>query len=279
MSVAASTDFIYIRANSLRVDVKRLKSALSNYGYDIESIPWYKYAYKVSNINSSSLGRLLEYQQGYFYVQSLSSMVPVLVLGPTEKDYVLDLAAAPGSKTTQIAMHMGNKGVLVANDPSYMRLKSLGSHIDRLGVLNVCITNYDGRQFPSSVKFSKILLDAPCSSIGSRKGCVAHSVNRIRSLARLQKALLVKAFDLLAENGELVYSTCTTTVEENETVIQYLLSKRGSARLVDVNELLSFEHSYGMCSDDSLNRLVARYQLDEKFFVAKVRKCGDGDVL
>ncbi len=263
---------VSIRVNCLRTEPRELHDALESQGYAVDKVSWYDCAYTVSGREEKSLGRTIEYQLGHYYIQSLSSMVPAMILAPKPNDIVLDLAAAPGSKTTQMSMHMQNRGVIVANDSSYMRLKSLGSHIDRLGVLNACITNYDGRRFPSGIKFTKILVDAPCSSIGSRKGCISHSENRIRSLARLQTSLILRAFDLLDDGGVLVYSTCTTTIDENEDVVAHLLAKRPNAVIADAGSDIVFDYARGCGQDAHINENVVRYELDEAFFVAKIVK-------
>lgn len=260
---------LYIRANTLRISLDDFIVRMQKYG--IKQVEWYRNAFSTEY---QDIAKTLEYKIGLFYVQSLSSMVPVIVLDPQPGDFVLDVSAAPGSKTTQMAMHMQNTGVIVANDVSFMRLKSLGSHIDRLGIVNVCITNLDGRRYPRIAKFNKILLDAPCSSMGSRKGvCMEYSENRINSLAKLQKSLLVRAFDLLEPGGTLVYSTCTKTLMENEWVVRHLLEKRKNALLEKVE--LPFEFSRGESGDLSIDGNVCRFTLDEEFFVAKVKKAID----
>ncbi len=256
---------VSIRINNLRIGKKEFLERMSR--FSLTPVEWYGQAYKS---DAESLGKSLEYQLGYFYIQSLSSMVPVLVLDPKPGDMVLDMAAAPGSKSTQCAMHMEDKGVVVANDVSYMRLKSLASHVDRLGITSIAMTNFDGQRFPSVAPFSKILLDAPCSSMGSRKNILPHSEGRIRSLAKLQKSLLLRGFDLLAPAGTLVYSTCTTTVEENEQVIENLLSKRDNAKVEKLQLPFAFEKGLG--GNSEVDSDVCRFTLDESFFIAKITK-------
>lgn len=262
-----STDSaVYIRQNTLRIQDCEFNEVMGKYG--IKPVGWYAHAYRC---DYPDLARTLEYSRGYFYIQGLSSMVPVLLLDLAPNDVLLDISAAPGSKATQAAMHMQNSGVIVANDISYNRLKSLGSHIDRLGILNIALSNCDGRKMPRVAVFSKAIVDVPCSSFGSRKASRQHySENRIRSLARLQKQLLLRAYDLVAEGGTLVYSTCTTTVEENEMVVAALLEKRPTAKLVEVQ--LPFESNRGNSGISEVDAYVARFELDEAFFVSKIIK-------
>ncbi|MEM4332502.1 MAG: RsmB/NOP family class I SAM-dependent RNA methyltransferase [Candidatus Micrarchaeia archaeon] len=254
-----------IRINSLRISRDEFEGIMSKYG--ITPVSWYSGAYTSDYEN---LSKTLEYQLGYFYIQSLSSMVPPLVLDPKPGDVVLDVAAAPGSKSTQCAMQMNDKGVVIANDVSYMRLKSLASHIDRLGITCIAMTNFDGRRFPKLASFNKVLLDAPCSSMGSRRCTIQHSDGRIKSLAHLQKSLLLRAFDLLSPEGTLVYSTCTTTIEENEGVINALLEKRDDVVLE--TPVLPFRHEKGISGNSVIDEKVCRFTLDESFFIAKLRK-------
>ncbi len=271
----------YYRMNPLRIDFQEFKERMSKYG-EFTQIDWYPLAFQTD----ANWAKTIEYELGYLYAQSLSSMIPPLILNPSKEDIVLDMAAAPGSKTTQMAIAMENEGVLIANDSSYMRIKSLASHIDRLGLTNVVITNFDGRRIPKFMEFNRILLDAPCSSMGSRKGCrVEFSEKRIKSLARLQESLLIHAFDLLVEGGTLVYSTCTNTIEENEGVIERLLEKRENVKLEPVNlpfkakKLESFDdyslgwiYQEGQSDVEEVRKNVRRFNLDEYFFTAKIRK-------
>ncbi|HLC68973.1 MAG TPA: RsmB/NOP family class I SAM-dependent RNA methyltransferase [Candidatus Bilamarchaeaceae archaeon] len=246
-----------IRVNTLRISPAELKSAMGRYG-KVETVPWYPSALIVQGEN---LANTQEYQLGYFYLQSLASMLPVIALDPQPGEHILDLAAAPGSKATQIAQHMKNSGILIANDDAYMRLKPLGGHIGRLGILNCAVTEYDGRKLPSIMHFHRVLLDAPCSGLGSRFTHSPYSPNRLRQMCKLQKQLLVHAFDLLLPGGRLIYSTCTTRNEENEEVVQRLLDKRSDAKLEKPG--LPVPHTYGP---------GARIELDEFFFIAQLTR-------
>lgn len=255
----------HLRVNYLRISNSEFEKVMEK--YELKKIDWIEGVYSTEH---EKMGNTLEYQKGLFYIQSLSSMVPVFVLKPKKKDVILDMASAPGSKTTQIAIELNNEGIIIANDISYNRMKSLSSHIDRLGIMNVGITCFDGMRFPGYIKFNKILIDAPCSSMGSRKACDVKSENRIKSLSKLQKHLILRAFDLLLPEGELVYSTCTTTYEENENVIENLFNKREDA--VPIEFELPFEVQKGFSSDKRVEMCSKRYELDESFFVAKIKK-------
>ena len=208
-------------------------------------------------------------------------MIPPVILNPGENDLVLDLAAAPGSKTTQIAQLMKNKGLIIANDIKYNRLKALSINLQRLGILNTIITLRSNSSF-KEMKFDKILLDAPCSGSGAiRKSLKTLKIWNPHMLIKLsndQKRLLLNMFDSLAQNGTLVYSTCSIDPEENEAVINFLLKNR-EAKLEKID--LDIKKSpvildYGKEHfNDEIKKCLRIWPQDndtEGFFVAKITK-------
>ncbi|HOW36886.1 MAG TPA: RsmB/NOP family class I SAM-dependent RNA methyltransferase [Candidatus Pacearchaeota archaeon] len=225
-----------IRCNTLKISCDELKKRLENKGWKIKQP--YKSAPEIfvieSNLDPGELGRSLEHQLGYYYVQELSSMMPVLALKPQPGDFVLDLCASPGSKTTQIASEMKNEGLLIANDVSLPRLKILASNLERCGVANEIITRRDGvylckKLEEEGFQFDKILVDAPCSGEGTirsaPKTVKMWNPYGIVSLSKIQKRLVVSAFSVLKVGGEMVYSTCTHSPQENEETIDFLLKQ------------------------------------------------------
>lgn len=267
-----------IRVNTLKISVKRLKEKLNE--YEFKQVPWYKEGFWVSGPRTD-LGNLMEHSLGYFYVQEAASMIPPIVLEPKENEIALDLAAAPGSKTTQMAALMKNKGIIIANDVKYTRLKALSINLQRCGVLNTVITlksNYSIKE----IKFDKILLDAPCSGSGairkSLKTILIWNNNMINKLANDQKRLILNAFDSLNEEGVLVYSTCSVDPEENEAVIDFLLKNRGAKlEKIDLNikrspVILNYENED---YNDEIKKCLRIWPQDndtEGFFVAKIKK-------
>ncbi|MEW6035293.1 MAG: RsmB/NOP family class I SAM-dependent RNA methyltransferase [Candidatus Micrarchaeota archaeon] len=213
------------RVNTLKSSPPEVMEGFSGYGIEIKQMPWYGDAFVSEN---PDVGSTLEHFSGEIYMQELVSMLPPLLVREelSRARLVLDGCAAPGSKTTQLSALMGNRGTVVANDIDYSRIRALKFNLEKVGALNVVITNQDLRMFPNS-QFDVIILDAPCSAEGtirkspdllrfwSDKGYPGHS--------RLQGQLLRRAFDLLAPGGVLVYSTCTFAPEENEFVIEKLL--------------------------------------------------------
>ncbi|PIU22052.1 MAG: tRNA methyltransferase [Candidatus Diapherotrites archaeon CG08_land_8_20_14_0_20_30_16] len=225
-----------IRVNTLRGEIKEVKESLINQGFTLENMPWYKYGFFISNDKKLRIGNTFEHYLGKIYVQEASSMLPVIALDPKEDDFILDLAAAPGSKTTQLAMHMNNTGLIVANEPQIQRISALQENIDRSGCINYIITRNDGRKF-SQFKdmFDKVLLDAPCSGEGTfQKDIKARyiwSQNKVIQDSRLQKQLIESAIIACKPGGTIIYSTCTLSPEEDEEIIDYALNKYNNIKL------------------------------------------------
>ena len=217
-----------IRINTLNCSVAEVKKSIESKGWILNQIPWCPGGFWISHPERKDVGNLLEHHLGKIYVQEAASMIPPLVLNPKEGDILLDMAAAPGSKTTQIGMMMKNKGLIIANDYKGQRLQSLGINIQRSGLTNTIITLMDGNRF-HGFNFDKILLDAPCSGTGtirkSLKTITIWNPGMITKLAKQQKKLIANAFRNLKPGGEMVYSTCSLEPEENEGVVSYLLTE------------------------------------------------------
>ncbi len=267
---------VSIRANVLKTKPKILKEKLEEAGFSLSSVKWYRSAFVVRK-NEDLVGKTLEHALGYYYVQRLESMVPALVLKPKKHELILDLCAAPGSKTTQIAELMRNTGRVIANDISEKRLRALFSNLERQGVVNVSVTRYDGRRFPEIVKFEKILVDAPCTAEG--RSFKERSMAESKKLAEKQYKLLKRAVQLCANNGIVVYSTCTLSPLENELVVSRILRKFENVRVekarikglkacngVEEWKSMNFESSVKKCL-----RLYPHISGTGGFFVAKLR--------
>ena len=198
-----------IRVNTLKISVSELKKRLEK-DWQLEPVPWYKEGFWIKG-ERRDVGNLPEHALGYIYVQEAASMIPPVVLDPKPGDIVLDMAAAPGSKTTQMAQMMKNKGIIVANDIAHDRLAALGVNLQRCGVANAIITMMKGRYMQG--EFDKILLDAPCSGTGtirkSVKTIYTWNLDLVRRMSGEQKQLILHAFSLLKKGGTMVYSTCS----------------------------------------------------------------------
>lgn len=187
-------------------------------------------AYVIYNKNEKDLSKLKIYEDGKIYIQSISSMIPPIILRPEPGERVLDMAAAPGSKTTQMAAMMNNEGYILANEIDKFRCEKLKYNVEKQGASIVHIINKDGTQLNNSAKsFDKILVDAPCSGEGrfivSNKKTYEHwSLKMQKELVEIQKKLLSNAINLCKINGTILYSTCALSLAENEKVIDWAIN-------------------------------------------------------
>ncbi len=190
---------------------------------EAEKTGWNSDVYRLPETRNP--GKSMLHWLGEYYVQEESAAIPVEILDPQPGEKILDMAAAPGGKTTQIASKIENKGMVVANDVSSKRMQSLHANIYRTGSACVAATNYDARNFPEDEKYDRILLDAPCTGEGNRarRSFEAGDKGEIKGISKLQKKLIKKAEKLLKEGGSMVYSTCTFSPKENEEVIEHAL--------------------------------------------------------
>lgn len=212
----------------------RINSLKSNYEEIIDFLIEKEISYKVRSKNKNFLrveenvSESLYHWLGLFYIQEFTSGIPPMLLELSPSDDVLDMCAAPGSKTTQIAAIMKNRGEVVANDPATNRIRALMGNLYRMGVVNTQVIQYRGQAIPEEKKFDKVLVDAPCSGEGNvRKDKRSEAVTKseLESLCPIQEQLLKKAIKLTKKEGIIVYSTCTFAPEENEMVIEKILSK------------------------------------------------------
>lgn len=216
-------------ANRLRISGDRLAALLEADGLAVHKIPWQDGAFRLAADARPGLSWL--YKAGLFQIQEEAAMLPVKLLDPKPGERVLDLCAAPGNKTAQIALALGNRGTVIANDVHSGRHAGLHVTIARLGLQNITTTAYDGASYPYEAgSFDKVLVDVPCSGEGTiRKGYGAHqpvSDDFRRKLCGLQRALLRRAIDLCRPGGWIVYATCTFAPEENEAVVDQVMRER-----------------------------------------------------
>jgi 16S rRNA (cytosine1407-C5)-methyltransferase len=275
----------YLRVSAF-ADTTKLFERLKYFNIDLEPIKNVKNAYRVIT-GRETVGKTLEFILGHYYIQSLSSMIPPLVLNPIESDTVLDLCAAPGSKTTQLAELMNNKGTLIANEISVERLKSLVFNVDKMSLVNVGILHSKGELLCQRFNnyFDKILVDAPCSALGitQKKGEVSNwwDANKAKAMSDIQMRLLISAIKMCKTGGEIVYSTCTLTLEENEFVLNRIL-KKYPVELVDIDLPVKSTPGFTTYDDEELDYTLAKTRRilpweinSEGFFVAKLRKIDD----
>lgn len=215
-----------------------------------------------------SLSELKSFEKGYFYPQSLPSMVTAKILEPSEEDLIIDMAAAPGGKTTHLAQLMQNRGEIIAIDKSKNRLKKMEETLKRLGIKNVKLIHMDSRNLPElGLKADKILLDAPCTALGVRpKLWESRTPKDIIATARYQRHFINAAIKSLRKGGVLVYSTCTLSYEENEGNVKYMLKKG-----LKLEKQSIFIGSPGMGIKE-VQRFYPHKHLTQGFFIAKLRK-------
>jgi NOL1/NOP2/sun family putative RNA methylase len=270
-----------IRVNTLRVQLDNLVHRLESKGFRLERIGWAPYGFRVLK-ERFSLGSTPEFLMGYYYVQEAAAMLPALVLAPRPTDIVVELGAAPGGKTTQLAQIMENRGVIVAVDLNRERMRSLRSNLSRCGAADVVAYRMDGKDVPSlGLNVDKVLLDAPCSCDGvipvdpSRK--MSRTIEDIRFCSTIQKKLLSAAITCAQPGGEIVYSTCSTAPEENEYIIADAV-REFNVEILDTGLTFGdegFREAFGVKLPDEL-RLARRFYPHkhgvEGFFLCKLKK-------
>ena len=270
-----------LRVNTLKYNIQDLMRYFKEINIKFERVLWYKDALVIKNANEKEIQKLEICQKGYIYLQSLSSMVPPLVLAPKEGENVLDLTAAPGSKTTQIASLMNGKGYILANELDKLRCERLKYNVNSQGADIVEVVNGRGEKIGEQYqeKFDKVLLDTPCSgegrfSIYNVQSYKAWSTRTVNDLTKMQRKLFKSAYNSLKPNGTLVYSTCTLNKEENEYILDWALNNF-NVELVPIDiEIKDSIPAFNEGLDKSINKAIRILPSKnmEGFFVAKFVK-------
>ena len=264
-----------LRINTIKSNIEEIKKELEKEKIEYETIKWSKEALIIKNADEKTIQEMEIYKNGKIYLQSLSSMLPPIILEPKEGTDILDMAAAPGGKTTQIAAITNNKAHITACEKNKIRAERLKYNVDKQGATCVFIMPKDSRFIDDFFSFDQILLDAPCSGSGTLDYNDANiekyfTEQLIERSSKTQKTLLSKAIKLLKPGHEMVYSTCSILDCENEDVVASVI-KNGNIEIVPINfegmeklPILPTKISGTLC--------VKPTELYEGFFVAKIRK-------
>lgn len=261
------------RVNTIKSNVEEIVEILNNNGIKFERVSWFENAFVVDNKEKEKIQKLDIYNEGKIYFQSLSSMIPPIILEPQSGENILDMAAAPGSKTTQIAAISNNRSFITACEKNKVRAERLKYNIEKQGVKNTYVMNTDSRNLDEMFSFDKILLDAPCSGSGTidlrdEKISQKFSIELIERSRKLQYNLLEKAVSVLKSGHEIIYSTCSILKGENEEIIDKILKKE-KVKIVPI-ELDSEIPKLPVRVNGTICVMPNKYY--EGFFVAKLRK-------
>ena len=264
-----------LRVNRVKTNIDTVKNILEENNIKYAEVSWNNDALIIENATEEDLQKLSIYENGEIYLQSLSSMIPPLIVNPKEKESILDMAAAPGGKTTQMFSLSNGQAMITACEKNKIRAERLKYNLEKQGATRVTVMVHDARNLDDFFSFDKILLDAPCSGSGTlnandtniSKYFTQELINRS---VKTQKDLVKKAVKILKKNGEFVYSTCSILKEENENVVKEIL-RNGKFEIVPIDmkcfegvPLLPVEVEGTMC--------VCPTELYEGFFVAKLKK-------
>ncbi len=240
---------VHIRVNSLKIEPEKLIDGLEERGIHLRSTAEGNRTLFVAQ-GLKSAGSILEYFTGYIHPQAFTSCLASLALSPEPEGLVLDLCASPGGKTSHMAQLMNNRGLIVANELYMTRHIPLAHTLSRLGVLNTILTDYQAQEYPLRQRFDYVLADVPCSGEGrirfleGRKVFAWKGMSSVRGrLQEIQKRIIIRGYDLLKDDGEMLYATCTYNPEENESAVNFLLKNR-DAELLPIDA--GFHHEPGI---------------------------------
>lgn len=260
---------VTIRVNTIKTDKQEIIDKLKNAQIEFDEIEYNNNALIIRNKNEEDLRKLDMYENGEIYMQSLSSMLPPIVLEPREKENILDMTAAPGGKTTQMSAMTDNKSYITACEKNKIRAERLKYNLQKQGAKMVNVMQEDARKLSDYFSFDKILLDAPCSGSGTENVLNAKFTEElIERSVKTQEELLKKALKILKPGGEMVYSTCSILKQENEDLLKKFLKKSKieimPINLTDEIPMLPTTLKGTVC--------VCPTEIYEGFFVAKIKK-------
>ncbi len=266
---------VTLRVNTLKTNVDNIKKALNESNIKYKEVIWSKDALIIEEVDENKIRELNIYNNGEIYLQSLSSMLPPIILSPKENENILDMAAAPGGKTTQVSALSNGKALITACEKNKVRSERLKYNIEKQGANGICVLVEDARKLNSFLSFDKILLDAPCSGSGTiclndEKLERYFKEELIERSSKVQFELLKKAVEILKPGHEMIYSTCSILKNENENNLLKIL-KSGKVEIVPICEEI-FRDIQVLPVTIEGTICVCPSKLYEGFFIAKLKK-------
>ena len=263
---------VSLRINTLKTAIEDLKEKLTNLNIKYKEVSWSNFTLIIEDTTLEELTKLDIYTNGEIYLQSLSSQLPPLFLNPQDNELILDMTAAPGGKTTEIAALSHNKAMITAIEKNKIRSERLQYNIDKQGAKKVIVLNTDARNLNEYFMFDKILLDAPCSGSGTftNNNFDNFSEDLVNRSTNFQKSLLSEAIKHLKVGGEIIYSTCSILKEENDSIINYVLENNKDIILVPL-DLINYQDIPKLPTKEGTLCICPTNEY-EGFYVAKLKK-------
>ena len=266
---------VSFRVNTLKTDIQTIQNELDKSGIEYEKVTWSDTAYILKNVQEKQIQSMEIYEKGEIYLQSLSSMLPPIILNPMEGADILDMTAAPGGKTTQMASLTNNKANITACELDHIRAERLKFNLEKQGASSVYVMVKDARKIDNFFSFDQILLDSPCSGSGvldltDDRIESKFTLNLIDKCKKNQLELLKKAVKILKSGKEMVYSTCSILKEENEEIIHKIL-KENTVEIVPI-EFKGIEELPLLPTNIEGTICVCPNEYYEGFYIAKLRK-------
>ncbi len=271
----AQNRVVSLRVNTLKTDIQRICEELSKNNIEFEEVYWSDEALVIKNATEEDLQKLSIYENGEIYLQSLSSMLPPVIMHPKENTDILDMTAAPGGKTTQIAALTNNNANITACEMNNIRIEKLKYNIEKQGAKSVSVLQADSRNLSDYFAFDQILLDAPCSGSGTidlnnERTYKNFTESLVEKSTKSQLTLLKKALKILKPGHEMIYSTCSILARENEDILNKAL-KGTNAEIVPI-ELEGIEYIPLLPNKIEGTLCVCPNKYYEGFFVARIKK-------
>ncbi len=261
-----------LRVNTIKATPEEIASVLKSNNISFKKVLWSDTAFILSDCGEEKVTKLPIYEEGKIYLQSLSSQLPPLFVEPNSNDLILDMTAAPGGKTTEMAALSNNQAMITAIEKNKIRSDRLKYNIEKQGAKKVSILNTDATHIDEYFTFNKILLDAPCSGSGTLTNDNHHfDIDFVKRITEIQKKLMSEAIKHLSPNGYLIYSTCSILKEENEDIINYILSKNPNLELIPI-DLTKYQDIPKLPTTIPGTMCVKPTAYYEGFFVAKIKK-------